>query len=271
VASHLNSPNSKSFIKTKEKLSSNYEKITKVNLDRTTTKHNKSMSTASALINSRNILKPNKSINNISSNSFFYKNSSQANLSSNYKQYINNSQVPSKKPSNLSISSVQKLRSPPEFKVRSNNDHKNDDRCLSVSEIQYDSYKEGSQLNTDLYGSNVVNMKQKMNSSKLLKEGEEKNVTYLQKMQKQLNLNKSVNLLTSKFINEFNDYEANSNSKSSSTTKDNSLKNSIVNRNLENATIEDMHILYVKFHHQSRKIEKKYGKKRVSHERKIFR
>jgi len=74
-------------------------------------------------------------------------------------------------------------------------------------------------------------------------------------------LDSSVTIISHRLMNEYGEYEEtndNQKSKGSKSTSDNTLKSSInvLNKNIESATLEDIHILFVKFYHQSRKAEK---------------
>jgi hypothetical protein len=161
----------------------------------------------------------------------------------------------------------------------------NNSGILKVKTPNHLSYAENEILSNTNSNSFILNECLNGSKSKLLKENKKKNNIPLNfekkkpelekkrpsighqmeaqnrlKSNKGLKLDSSVNMINSQVINDLSDYDSNrdQNQKNSNSTKDSSVKNSILqnNRLLESATIEDMHIIIVKFSHQSKKIEK---------------
>ena len=73
-----------------------------------------------------------------------------------------------------------------------------------------------------------------------------------------LNLESPMNVISSIMTNDLSEGDSNLRNLKSWSTKDSSIKNSYLkdNKMFDSASIEDMHIIFVKFYHQSRKIEK---------------
>ncbi len=245
---------------------------------------------SSFLNNSRNKL-TNKNCPNmkeISSNSFFSKNFSFNNLLKNQFQQFNSNSSKIKKYSdlnkkNINNSNLSNLRSPPEFKNVNNSQIELDALIkLKLKYSQSNSVHKKDGLNNSQINLSINNKKDKkkipfdsMSQNKLKSTNSQTKTNYCSENDslpkpREFKLDSSVNIISSRLINEICELESNYNenrkSKQSNSTKESSLKSYIIpnTKYLDSATIEDMHLIFVKFYHQSRRIEKNLDQNEIN-------
>ena len=240
---------------------------------------NKSSSMSSALKNSLNTKSENKSFLNVKNyglNSFFVKKSpNKNNLANNqFQQFKSNINMIKKpcylKKTCLMASRVLNLKSETKTNDISHYEHYNSNFVInkkqnfSNSHINSDNNNSTqNELNVNFKkiknnipknsGQSKRNIKINIQKSTSSNYGSEKNPTIYNK--KDAKLDNSVTIISNRLISELNDLETNLEKMNS--TKDNSLKSLITNNKfLDPTNMEDIHILFVKFYQQSRKIEK---------------
>lgn len=237
---------------------------------------------SSFLTNSRNKLtnKNNQNIKDASSNSFIAKNFSFNNLLKNQFQQFNSNSINIKKYADankkkLKNTGLSNLRSPPEYKNVNNSQIESDALMkLKLKYSQSNSVHKQEGFNNSQINLSINNKKEKLkipfNSLSHLKTkttNSQNKTNYCSESEnipktREFRLDNSVNIISSRLINEICELESNYNenrkSKQSNSTKESSLKSSILSNSkfIDSATIEDMHIIFVKFYHQSRRIEK---------------